>query len=80
MLPPSGAADGVLIADDTLDIPVLLRRGPLAPVRRLRPAAMDAVAAPWPGQPMSPGRYLVRTTWRDVLDAACAVPILRSGR
>ncbi|GAA4260026.1 hypothetical protein [Dactylosporangium darangshiense] len=32
------------------------------------------MAAPWRGLPTSPsGRYLVRTTWRDILDAATHV-------
>ncbi|WP_433615410.1 hypothetical protein ACQP2P_11495 [Dactylosporangium sp. CA-139114] len=74
MLPPSGAAGGLLAAADTIDIPVMVRWGPLAPQRRPRRTTIDGVWAPWPGLPMPPtGQYLVRTTWRDVLDAATCV-------
>jgi hypothetical protein len=74
MQPPPGAAGALLDAADTIDIPVLLRRGPLAPVRRPFPKTIDAVSAAWPGGLVPPsGRYLVRTTWRELLDAAICV-------
>ena len=74
MLPPPGAAGGLIAADDTIDIPVMLRRGPLDPVRRPYPRTIDGVAQPWPAALNPPsGRYLVRATWRDILDAATCV-------
>ncbi|MFG2043927.1 hypothetical protein [Dactylosporangium sp. NPDC048998] len=60
---------------DALDIPVFLRRSsPLVPERRPRAQRIDAGAPPWPAIAEPPsGQYLVRTSWREIIDAAATV-------
>ncbi|MEU7871269.1 hypothetical protein [Dactylosporangium sp. NPDC049140] len=75
MYPPHGAAGSLLAPADAVDIPVFLRRSaPLTPQRRPRAERIDATAPPWPtGTEPPDGQYLVRTTWREIIDAAVTV-------
>lgn len=63
-------------APDAFDVPVFLyRSSPLTPAPRPKPPQVASAYQPWPkgaGIPAD-GAYLVRTTWRALLDATTTV-------
>lgn len=76
MLPPLGASDQPINADDAFDIPVFVRHSsPLQAGPRPVPRLVANASAPWPAIRDVPpgGAYLVTATWRDIIDAAATV-------
>ncbi|HCU48459.1 MAG TPA: hypothetical protein DGG94_01270, partial [Micromonosporaceae bacterium] len=71
MKPHPGAFDVPIQTDDKFEVPVMVRwTSPLDPPRRPFQADIDGAKGNLPmGELPGAGRYMVGTTWREVLHA-----------